>query len=312
MSTSQAAVIERGQYGVRAHAVVWLRALRAESFPVSIVPALLGIAAAHVQGYRIDLLLAMMTIAGALCIHAATNLLQDYFDYKSGLDREGTLGGSGVLVSGRCSARAILIASIAFFALSAGAVGYLIVMSGIALAWIAGAGLMLGAGYAIPKYGLKYHLLGDIGVFLAFGIGMTLGAYFVQTQRIDWYPLVYAVPFGLLVAALLHANNMRDALDDAQVGLRNTAFRLGLRASCLYYAVLVTGAYALTAAGVFVRLMPRGSVFVLVTFPLALHLMRSVWRSSFESREALAKGVIGTAMLSLFFGLALILGIAKG
>lgn len=297
------------RFGAVANITVWLRALRPESFPVSVVPALLGVAIAWEEGYRIDPVLAALTLVGAIAIHAATNLLQDYFDFKNGLDREGTLGGSGVLVNGLRSPRSILIASIVFFFLSAVLAGYLIHMRGMTLAWIVGAGLVLGAGYAVPRYGLKYNLLGDVGVFAAFGIGITVGAYFVQTGSLSWYPIVYAVPFGLIVLALLHANNMRDADDDCEVGLKNPAYRMGVRFSRAFYAFLILGAYALLVGAVLLGLISRGALIVLLTFPLGLGLVSTALKAGTDDKAVLGPLVVRTALLALAFGMAMVIGI---
>jgi len=309
MSSSETASVVIEQRGALFQLRTWLSALRPESFPVSVVPALLGVAVAWERGYRIDPLLAVLTLAGAVAIHAATNLLQDYFDFKSGLDREGTQGGSGVLVRGRATLRAILVASVIFYAVSAAIAGYLVYTCGLTLAWIVAAGLVVGSIYAVPRYGLKYNLLGDVGVFAAFGIGITAGSYFVQTGVLDIYPLYYAIPFGMLVVALLHANNMRDARDDFEAGLRNPAYRMGVGLSRAFYAVLVFGAYAALMAPVFLGIVPRGAMAVLITFPLALKLVGNVLKADFEERSALGSQVGLTALLALTFGAMLVIGI---
>lgn len=303
------AVIYGGMRKIFVSLRVWLVALRPESFPVSVVPALLGVAIAWQQGFRIDPITALLTLAGAVSIHAATNLLQDYFDFKSGLDREGTQGGSGVLVAGRRTPRAILTASLIFYVVSATLAGYLIHASGLAFVWIVAAGLVVGSLYAVPKYGLKYNLMGDVGVFAAFGVGITMGSYFIQAGRLDWYPLLYAAPVGLLVVALLHANNMRDAEDDLEVGLRNSAQRMGLRIARLFYSALILGAYLMPAAFTIAGLIPRGALAVFLTFPLGLKLMRDALKGGFDDRSTRGPQVIGTALLALAFGTALILGI---
>jgi len=276
---------------------------------VSVVPALLGVAVAWQGGYRIEPLLALLTLAGAVAIHAATNLLQDYFDFKSGLDRENTLGGSGVLVSGALSPRAVLMASLIIYAVSAAVAGYLVYICGIALAWIVAAGFALGTAYAVPKYGLKYNLLGDVGVFAAFGIGITLGSYFIQTGSLDAYPLYYAVPFGMLVVALLHANNMRDATDDFEAGLSNPAYRMGPGVSRAFYAFLIFGPYAAISATVLIGAIPRGAMAVWLTFPLALKLVGNSLKAGFDDKTVQGRQVALTALLSLSFGVMLIIGI---
>jgi 1,4-dihydroxy-2-naphthoate octaprenyltransferase len=309
MSSSETASVAIESRSVRFHLRTWLCALRPESFPVSVVPALLGVAIAWERGYRIDPLLAVLTLVGAVSIHAATNLLQDYFDFRGGLDREGTQGGSGVLVRGLATPCAILVASVIFYAVSAAIAGYLVYVCGLTLAWIVAASFVVGSIYAVPRYGLKYNLLGDVGVFAAFGIGITVGSCFVQTGVLDTYPLYYAVPFGLLVVALLHSNNMRDAGDDFEAGFKNTAYRMGAGLSRASYAALVFGAYVVLAASVLCGVIPRGAMAVLITFPLALKLVRNVVGADFEDKSGLGPQVGLTALLALAFGAMLIIGI---
>ncbi len=290
---------------------IWLHAIRTESFPVSVVPVLLGIAIAYQKGYRIDFALALITFIGAVAIHAATNLLQDYFDYRSGMDRRNTLGGSGVLIRGELKPSAIFWASMIFFGISAAIAAIMIIRIGIPLVWLVAAGLILGAGYAIPKYGLKYLMLGDAAVFLAFGIGITMGSYLIQTGRFDWYPLLCAVPFGFLVTALLHSNNMRDMITDLEAGHKNLAYRLGIDGSMLYYGFLIFGAYVLPIAFVFAKLSNRGVMVILVTFPYALYVFRDIWDSNALDNEVLKSTVIRTAKLALCFGMVMVVGIIR-
>jgi 1,4-dihydroxy-2-naphthoate octaprenyltransferase len=269
----------------------------------------LGSAIAWGSGYRIEPFLAVLTILGAVAIHAATNLLQDYFDFKGGLDRAGTQGGSGVLVSGLLTPRALLVASIVSYAISAAIAAYLVYVCGLTLAWIVAVGFVVGTCYAVPRYGFKYNLLGDVGVFAAFGIGITVGSYFIQTGSLHAYPLYYAVPFGLLVVALLHANNMRDAVSDFEAGLKNPAYRMGEGLSRAFYAFLIFSAYATLVAAVIYGAITRGAVAVLITFPLALRLVANAIKASPDDRNALGRQVGQTALLALLFGAMLVIGI---
>lgn len=309
MSSSETTSVLIESRGTLFYLRTWICALRPESFPVSVVPVMLGVAIAWQRGYRIEPLLAILTLVGAVTIHGATNLLQDYFDFNSGLDRVETQGGSGVLVKGLATPRAILVASIIFYAISAAVAAYLVYICGLPLAWIVAAGFVVGTSYAVPRYGLKYNLLGDAGVFMAFGIGITVGSYYVQTGSLDTYPLYYAVPFGMLVVALLHANNMRDSGDDFEAGLRNSAYRMGVGPSRAFYTFLVFGAYAALAASVLYGMIPRGAIAVLLTFPLALKLVSNALKAGFGDRAELGRQVALTALLSLLFGAMLIIGI---
>lgn len=285
---------------------LWLRAVRPFAYPASVIPALLGITLAWHNGAAIRIDLAIITVLGAIAIHTATNLLQDYFDYKNGLDRPGTLGGSGVLVEGLLSPRAIFVAALLFFLFSAILAIPLIVHAGPPLIIIIGLGLIAGAGYAVPRMGFKYLALGDVAVFFAFGIGITLGSYVVQAREISWQAILCAVPFGLLVVGILHANNMRDMKDDDVAGVRTLAVILGMRGSRIYYTSLIFGAYAVVVIGALLNMLPFGVLFSILTLPLALKLVKNVWRA--DLNDTMAHADARTAKLSLMFGLAMIAG----
>ncbi|MFA5811078.1 MAG: 1,4-dihydroxy-2-naphthoate octaprenyltransferase [bacterium] len=290
---------------------LWWRALRPISFPASAVPALLGVALAWQAGVAIRVDLAVMTLFGAVAVHAAVNLLQDYFDFKNGIDRAGTLGGSGVLVEGSLTPRDILVASIYFFAISAVAALPLVARAGMPLILIIAGGFVAGAGYAVPGKGFKYRALGDAAVFLAFGIGITLGSYFIQARSISWSAVLCAFSFGLLVDGILHANNMRDAEDDLKVGLRTLVSIIGTKGSRIFFASLIAGAYVIPLVAVAARALPPGVLLTLITLPLAIPLLRDVWRAQPSDRPVMALAVDRTAKLSLAFGIAMMAGVVS-
>ena len=288
---------------------LWWRAFRPISYPASVVPALLGIVLAWQAGFPIRIDLAIVTVSGALAIHTATNLLQDYFDFENGVDRPGTLGGSGVLVEGRIRPREIFFAAVLFFAISAAAAVPLILHAGMPLVVLIAAGFVAGAGYAVPNFGFKYRALGDVAVFFAFGIGITLGSYIVQARSVSWTVVICAASFGLLVDGILHANNMRDMEDDLRIGVRTLSAILGERGSRVFFLCIIAGAYAVTLVSAAVGVIHIGALLSLVTLPLAIGLMRDVWRTTSASREVLALAVGRTAMLSLVFGITMMMGI---
>lgn len=218
----------------------WLIAGRPWSFPASTMPVLFGTSLAVVVGgapFRpLRFLLAM---AAMVVLHAASNMLSDAFDFKRGLDREATPL-SGAVIRGWWTPRQGTRNAAAAFAGGAALGVILALLSSPALLAVGGVGVLIGAAYS----GLKRFALGDLAVFLNFGILGGLGAWIVQTGSVSWVPVVWTVPTALLVAAILHANNWRDAASDRSLGVRSLASVLGDRGSLVYYGFLVFGPFA--------------------------------------------------------------------
>jgi 1,4-dihydroxy-2-naphthoate octaprenyltransferase len=274
-----------------------------------VVPALLGIALAWSQGATIRFGLALLVLLGALAAHTGANLMNDYVDFKRGVDRPGTLGGSGVLVEGLLRPRAILNASVLFFAIALIIAVPLCVHVGLPLIMLVVAGFVAGAGYVLPPFSLKYRAMGDMTVFFAFGIGITLGSYMVLARAFSWVPVLCAIPIGLLVAAILHANNMRDIADDRAVSIKTLAGLLGHSRSRIFYAAIVFGSYVLVIFFSLTRIINPGALAVVLTLPVAWRLAVRVWRAPLSARDVLDCAVEQSAKLNLAFGLAMIAGI---
>jgi 1,4-dihydroxy-2-naphthoate octaprenyltransferase len=288
---------------------LWWRAVRPFAYPASVVPALLGISLAWSEGAVFRFGLALLILLGALAAHTGANLMNDYVDFKRGVDRPGTLGGSGVLVEGLLRPRAILSASIIFFAIAFAIAVPLCIRVGLPLVLLVLAGFVAGTGYVLPPFSLKYRAMGDMTVFFAFGIGITLGSYMVLAREFSWVPVLCAIPIGLLVAAILHANNMRDVADDRAISIKTLAGQLGLSRSRILYAAIVFGSYGLVLFLSLARIVNPGALIAVLTLPIAWRLVFRVWRALLPAREVLAHAVEQTAKLNLAFGLAMIVGI---
>lgn len=262
--------------------ISYLQAVRAFSFTVTVVPVLLG----------------------ALLVHAGVNVLSDYTDYQRGADTWTVLGSSRVLVDGWLQPREVLRYGIALLVLGGGLGLVLAVFRGWPVLWLGLVGGVIGIGYTFPPLRLKYRALGDIAVFLAFGPSMSLGAYYVQTQRLSWPAALVALPPALLTVAVLHGNNFRDSAEDRRSGYRTIAQLLGPRGASVYYLLLVAGAYATTAALVVLGLLPWMSLAVALSLPLA---WRNVGVAFRPSRVAFSFLDLLTAQLHLVFGALLVL-----
>jgi 1,4-dihydroxy-2-naphthoate octaprenyltransferase len=254
---------------------------------------------------KFDVIHFILTLIGCMVAHAGANLLSDYYDFRTRVDREGTFGSSGLLVDKIMEPSQILKGGwTALFI--AGAIGvYLVIATpgGSFLIWLILIGGIFGVFYTAGPIEFKYRAFGDVAVFVSFGPAMVLGAYFVQAHRFSWSPVLYAIPIALLVDAVLHSNNLRDIESDRQVNIKTIPILIGERhAKAMYYG-LVYGAYAVTLILIpFARLSP----FVLLTFlslPLAVKLTSLVQRKGALPPEQFAMIDAATAQLHLTFGL---------
>ncbi|MBZ0300678.1 MAG: prenyltransferase, partial [Anaerolineae bacterium] len=151
-----------------------------------------------------------------------------------------------------------------------------------------------------------YYGLGEITVAVFMGPLMVLGAYYVMARQYDSIPVLAGLPIAFMVAAILHANNIRDRDADRVVNKRTLAVRFGLRFARAEYVFLVGGAYVMLALLVLLRVIPWPALLVFVTAPEAYRVIRIVTTEADTSRLHQAKG--RTARLHGRFGLFLVIG----
>lgn len=263
----------------------WLVAARPWSFPASTMPVVFGTALAVVAGgARLSPLRFLWALATMVVLHAAANMLSDVYDFRHGLDRDVTPV-SGAVVRGWITDRQALRGAALLFAIGT-ASGLLIAwQTGKALLIVGGIGVAVGVAYTL----LKARALGDLAVFLDFGLLGAAGAWIVQTGSSSWLPVLWTVPMALLVIAILHANNWRDAISDGERRVRTVAGILGDRGSLAYYGGLVFLPFLIDLALIVVpRLspgplgsMPWTFLLVLLALPSALRLWgRAVRRAA--------------------------------
>jgi 1,4-dihydroxy-2-naphthoate octaprenyltransferase len=286
----------------------WLIAARPWSFPASTMPIVFGTALAVVfGGARFSFFRFLWAIATMMVLHGAANMISDVHDFRRGLDKNVTPV-SGAVVRGILTGREVFAGGAVLFALG-GASGILIALTtGRALFLIGGIGVAIGVLYTV----LKAHSLGDLAVFLNFGLLGSAGAWMVQARTFSWLPVVWAVPMAMLVIAILHANNWRDALSDGKLKVTTVAGRLGDSGSLIYYGLLVFGPFVIDAAFMTVprlapgrlRPMPGTFLLVLLALPAAARLWQRALRRTAPRRPMdfiILDGA--TASYNLVFGL---------
>ncbi|MFN2475630.1 MAG: 1,4-dihydroxy-2-naphthoate octaprenyltransferase [Chthoniobacterales bacterium] len=273
--------------------ILW-RATRAYSLPASIVPVVLGTALAargyaELGGGHFNATTFVITLLGAMLAHFGANVINDYFDFIKGVDTKPEHG-SGVLTSGEMTPKQTLTFAVVLFAL-AGACAVILLRRDVAVVMpLAALGLACAVLY--PAF-LKRYGLGDLLIIVAFGLGLTLGSYGVQASSMmtrQWLLVsFYSVPICLLVDAILHANNLRDAPDDRAARVRTLATALGPKRGRMLQAVLLCGPLLFVVLGVVTRLLPVWSLVTALSLPLLLRAFRS-------------GSVPGTAQTHLVFG----------
>jgi 1,4-dihydroxy-2-naphthoate octaprenyltransferase len=285
---------------------IWLMAARLRTLPVGLAPVLVGTALAGFED-TFHPLRFVAAVLGALFIQVGANLSNDYSDARRGADTEDRLGPVRVTAGGLVPPRQVLIATYVTFALAAVCGAYLIAVAGWELLLVGIASIVAGVLYTGGPRPYGYDGLGELFVFLFFGIVAVAGSYFVQTETLEWEAFALAVPVGLLASAVLVVNNYRDIDTDRRAGKKTLAVRLGRGRTQVLYAAMVYGAYALTPiTWIFGQLSPW-VLLPLLTVPLAAPVVRIV-RNRTDGptlNEALAR----TGMLELIFCVLLSAGV---
>jgi 1,4-dihydroxy-2-naphthoate polyprenyltransferase len=201
--------------------------VRAYAYPASIVPILLGgVYARHETGWLLPGHL-LLALAAGMLYHTGCNLLNDYYDYRYGVDRPGAFGGNGLLVSGMMTPRQIALGAWASLAVGSLIGFYFVCRYGLPVLVIGIAGFLGAVFYTATPYGLKYHALGEPLVFLRMGVGMVLGGFATQGAGVSARACAASLPVAFLVAAILQANDTRDIAGDRESGVTTLSVILG-------------------------------------------------------------------------------------
>lgn len=282
----------------------WKVAIRPPTLLLALVPVGLGTAVAAVHGgTRWDAALA--ALIGAMLLQIAANVANDVFDFRKGADTEHRLGPPRAAAGGLLSP-AELFAGLAVVLASALAVGvYLGFIAGWPMLVLGLAAMASAVAYTAGPFPLGYHGLGDVFVFVFFGIAAVVGTTYVQTQTIEPLSILLSLPVGALAMAVLNVNNVRDLATDREAGKLTLAVRLGPRAARVYYIALIVVAY--TAVGVAIALgwLSLWGLAVVGSLPMAVRWVRRVWTG--EGAE-LNPALGGTVKLQLLFGVLLLPG----
>jgi 1,4-dihydroxy-2-naphthoate polyprenyltransferase len=292
--------------GPRSPVHIWVMAARPRTLPASVAPVLVGTSLALGAGH-FEPLAFLAALLGAMLIQVGTNLSNDYSDARRGADSEDRLGPVRVTAGGLLPPRQVLVATYATFALAVLCGIYLVAIAGWGLLAVGAASILAGVLYTGGPRPYGYEGLGEVFVFLFFGLVAVVGSWYVQVQSLPWEPFVVAVPVGLLASAILVVNNLRDIETDRRAGKRTLAVRVGAAGTRKLYEVIVIAAFLLAPVPWPLGSMTAWLLLPWLALPLALRPLGRV-RTRTDG-PSLNQALAETAMLQLLFCLLLSAGI---
>ena len=285
----------------------WIIVAHPWAIPASASPALVGLSYVfylYKRGVITDVEwgLGIVAVLGAIIFHLAGNLISEYHDFVSGVDVKEKTGPVRLIVKGVFKPKTVLY------------YGYVVLLIGILL----GVYLLLHTGPPLLVFGIigiisstfyykfKYVALGDLIIFICYGLSIALGVAYVMSGQIIWSTLLVVAPTGLFVVAILHANNTRDMLQDKAAGIRTQAMNLGLEGAQVTYQTILLAAYMLIAVAVMLNILSPLAFIVLLSFPLAMKNIRLMKKAKLEELGIIQFLDGQTAQLVLIFSLLLV------
>jgi 1,4-dihydroxy-2-naphthoate polyprenyltransferase len=253
----------------------WILASRPKTLPASAVPVLVGTAVAAAEGAFV-LLPALVALLCALLIQISTNLANDYFDFLKGADTEKRLGPVRVTQSGLIPPATVRNAMLGVMALTFVLGLYLVSVAGWPILVVGVVSLLCAVAYTAGPWPLAYVGLGDVFVFIFFGIVAVTGTHYVQALRFSPAALLASLSPGAISTAILVVNNYRDIDTDREVGKKTLAVRIGKAATRVEFKLLLAVAYLVPVAQVVALHASPWLLLPLATLPLAFPIVRLV------------------------------------
>jgi 1,4-dihydroxy-2-naphthoate polyprenyltransferase len=284
---------------------LWITAARPRTLPAAIAPVLVGTALAGTEGVFRPLAF-VCALIGSVFIQIGTNLSNDYSDARRGADTEDRLGPVRVTAGGLMPPRQVLVGTYVAFGIAVAAGAYLIAIAGWQLLVVGAASILAGVLYTGGPRPYGYEGLGELFVFLFFGVVAVVGSYYVQTENLHWTAFALSVPVGLLVSAILVVNNVRDIETDRRAGKRTLAVRLGRDRARSLFTSMVVLAYVAPVAVWLAGGLSAWLLLVFASLPLVPPLVRTVHTRS--DGPSLNGALADTGRLVAVFSLLLAAG----
>ncbi|MFM8875968.1 MAG: 1,4-dihydroxy-2-naphthoate polyprenyltransferase [Anaerolineae bacterium] len=285
----------------------WWLAIRPRTLPAAASGVAMGCALAWYDG-SFQLLPALACVLIALLLQIGSNVANDVFDFERGADTAERLGPVRVTQAGFLTPTQVKRGMVVIFGLAAMLGLYLASLRGWTVIWLGAAAILSAVAYTGGPYPLGYHGLGDVFVFLFFGLAAVAGTYFVQVGSVSVIAWWMSVPVGLIVTAILVVNNLRDIDSDRRAGKHTLAVRLGERGAKIEYVLCMAIAYLIVPALVLMNLIPIGGMLAWLSLPVAVRTLRTVFTQKGRPLNAALAGTGQTAFLfSLFFWVGLLI-----
>jgi len=284
---------------------IWLLAARPKTLPAAAAPVVAGTAVAALD-HQFRFGPALAALLAALLLQIGANIANDVFDFHKGADNEQRLGPLRVTQAGLLMPQQVLAGMWLTFGLAA--------LLGVYLAWVAGwpviliglASIAAAIAYTGGPFPLGYHGLGDLFVFIFFGLVAVGGTYYVQAGSLSALAILTGVPLGLLITAILVVNNLRDLDTDRATGKHTLAVRLGGRGARIEYLVCLLGAYLSPPLLWIFKLAPAGGMLAWLSLPWAISLVQMIYT---VKGRGLNKALAGTGQLALIYAIFYALGL---
>ncbi len=287
----------------------WVMACRPRTLAAGVAPVVAGCGLAHMHGGFV-LGPALAALTAAVLIQIGTNLVNDYYDFQKGGDAEGRLGPVRVVQAGLIEGRAVLRGAALAFALATGAGVYLVAVAGWPVVAMGVASIASGVAYTAGPRPLGYHGLGDLFVFVFFGLVAVAGTCYVQVLEFRPDSLTAGVALGACSTAILVVNNLRDIETDARAGKRTLAVRVGAGWTRAQYVALLALTAAVPPAGMALHQWSPWVLLSLGALPAVAGSLRLVL--TYREPASLNQALAGTARFVGLFGVLMSLGFALG
>lgn len=273
---------------------------RPHSYPASIAPVLFG--ATYALGYesKFSILKFVLFLLACLLIQAATNLFNEYYDYKHGLDKVDSEGISGSIVKGNLSPKEVMVGALVLYALAFVFGLILTFMTSVYVLLVGLVCMLAGYFYTGGKYPIAYSPFGEVvsGFFMG-TIIITLSFYF-QTGYVNADIIVVSLPLFIMIGAILLANNIRDLDNDKESGRRTYAILVGRNNAIKTMAISFIVVYLLNVLFIVTKYASWWNLLVFVTIPLAIKIIKGF--SVNNHKKTMAPYMVLTAKLTIFVG----------
>jgi len=278
---------------------IWALAARPKTLPAAAATVIVGSAAAYYQ-FNFKLLPALACLLAALLMQIGANLANDLFDFYRGADQGDRLGPLRVTQAGLLQPKEVVWGLCFTFGCASLLGIYLFSQVGWPVLVIGLASILAALTYTGGPFPFGYYGLGDLMVFIFFGLVAVCGTYFVQAGHVSRLALWSAIPMGFLITGILVVNNLRDLDSDRAVGKKTLAVFLGAQGARWEYLLCLLAAFVFPLIGILTAQIPFLTLLSLLCIPMAIRLVRSIWT---VSGRPLNLALAGTGRLTLVFGI---------